>query len=107
MVAALKKHAIEQDAALWKRIAVELERPARSKRVVNLSRLNRFTKDSDVIIVPGKVLGSGDIDHKLTVAAFSFSSGAVTKLREQKCDILSITELMQKNPKGQKVRIIG
>ena len=107
LIADLKKKAIQDSSALWKRLATDLERPARNRRIVNLSRINRFTKDNDTIVVPGKVLGSGAIDHKVTVAAFAFSDGAVEKLRKKNCDVMSISELMQKNPKASDVRILG
>lgn len=107
LIVDLKKKAQVDSTPLWKRIAFDLERPTRSRRVVNLSRLNRFTHDDEVIIVPGKVLGSGLIDHKITVAAFDFSDGAVEKLKKLNCDVLSIEELLAKNPKASGIRIIG
>ena len=107
LIQELKKTAIQQAVPLWKRIASDLERPTRIRRAVNLSRINRFTKDSEVIIVPGKVLGSGAVDHKLTIAALSFSEGATTKLKKMDCELLSINELIERNPKASKVRIIG
>lgn len=107
LIEELKKTAIVQSVPLWKRIAIDLERPTRIRRAVNLSRINRYTKDSEVIIVPGKVLGSGLIEHKLTIAALSFSEGAVEKLKKKNCELLSISELMEKNPKASKIRIMG
>ncbi|MBW2967749.1 50S ribosomal protein L18e [Candidatus Woesearchaeota archaeon] len=107
LIVELKKKAIEDNTALWKRIASDLERPARNRRAVNLSRINRFTKENEMVLVPGKVLGSGFISHKVTVAAFDFSAGAVEKLKKQNCAVLSIRELMAKNPKAADIRIIG
>jgi len=107
LIAELKRKSIEESSGLWKRIATDLEMPARNRRAVNLSRINRFTKDNDIIVVPGKVLGSGVIGHKVTVAAFAFSDSAVEKLRKQNCDVLSIKDLMAKKPKASDIRIIG
>ena len=107
LIANLRKKAIQDSSPLWKRLASDLERPTRNRRIVNLSRINRFTKDNDTIVVPGKVLGSGIINHKVTVAAFAFSDGALEKLKKQNCSIMSISELMQKNPKTSEIRIIG
>ncbi|MBT7903345.1 50S ribosomal protein L18e [Candidatus Woesearchaeota archaeon] len=103
----LKKKAIDDNAGLWKRIATDLEKSSRQRRIVNLSRLNRFTKENEIIIVPGKVLGSGILNHSITIAAFDFSDGAVDALKAQKCNVLSIDDLMKKNPKTKDVRIIG
>ena len=107
LIKELKTQAITQDVSLWKRIAVELEKPTRQRRAVNLSRINRHTKDAELIIVPGKVLGSGSLDHKITISAWSFSDGALEKLKQQQCEVLTIRDLLKKNPKGQKVRILG
>jgi large subunit ribosomal protein L18e len=107
LVAELKKKAIEDSSPFWKRLAIDLERPARNRRAVNLSRINRFTKDNETVVVPGKVLGSGLLDHKVTIAAFDFSAGALEKLKKQNCDTMHISELIQKKPKASDIRIIG
>jgi large subunit ribosomal protein L18e len=107
LIVELKKKAIVDNSQFWKRLATDLEVPTRNRRVVNLSRINRFTKGNEFIVVPGKVLGSGVIDHKVTVAALSFSEGAVEKLKKQNCELLSIDDLIKKNPKLSDVRIIG
>lgn len=107
LISDLKQKAIEEKAALWKRIASDLEKSTRNRRIVNLSRINRHTKANETIIVPGKVLGSGVLEHKVTIAAFSFSEGAIEKLKSQNCELMTINEMMSKNPKGAKVRIIG
>ena len=91
----------------WKRIASDLEKPARQKRSINLSRINRYSNDKETIIVPGKVLGSGVIDHSITIAAFAFSKSALEQLKQRNCSVISIKELMEKNPKAKDVRIIG
>ncbi len=105
LIQQLKKKSIDEKAKIWKRLAVDLERPTRIRRVVNLNRISRFTKENETIIVPGKVLATGNIDHKITVAAFKFSEQAKEKILEKKGECLSIEEIMDKKPKG--MRIIG
>jgi large subunit ribosomal protein L18e len=107
LIAELKKKAIDDSSSIWKRLAVDLERPTRNRRAVNLSRINHFTKENETSVVPGKVLGSGLLNHKVTVAAFAFSDGALEKLRKQDCVVMSISELMSKKPKTSDIRIIG
>jgi len=106
LIVELKKLAINEDVKFWKRIAIELEKPTRNRRVVNISKLNKVTKDGETIIIPGKVLGSGDLNHKLTVCAHLFSGNAKSKI-SQKGKVLSVSELMKQNPKAKGVRIIG
>lgn len=106
LIADLKKLSIEKKVKIWKRIAEDLEKPTRSRRVVNVYKLNKFTKNKDFIVVPGKVLGTGDLGHEIDVAAFNFSEDALRKI-SQKGRALSIQELMKLNPEGKNVRIMG
>jgi large subunit ribosomal protein L18e len=106
LIRELKKLAITEKVKLWKRIATELEKPTKNKRVVNISKLNKVTKDGDLIIVPGKVLSSGELTHKLTVSAYSFSETAEVKILKSG-KVLSIRELMVQNPKAKGIKIIG
>ncbi|MBI2142415.1 50S ribosomal protein L18e [Candidatus Woesearchaeota archaeon] len=92
---------------LWRRIAADLERPSRNRRAVNLSRISRYTKSGETVIVPGKVLSSGMLDKSITIAAWQFSQQAVDKIAKANAKALSISELMQMNPEGKNVRIIG
>src|SRR3990167_7623640 len=98
LVQELKKKSQEQNTNLWKRIALDLERPARNRRIVNLSRINRHTKENEIIIVPGKVLGSGALNHKLTISAFQFSESAKNKLLENGSKIIPLAELSNEDP---------
>ncbi len=107
LIKQLKKNSHSENCALWKRIAVDLEKPTRQRRIVNISRINRHTKDNETIIVPGKVLGTGILDHKVVVAALSFSESAKKEIEKAEGKALMINELMQQNPKGKDIRIIG
>jgi large subunit ribosomal protein L18e len=103
----LKKQSKEKEANIWLDVAAYLSKPSRQRIAVNLSRINRHTEKSDTIIVPGKVLGSGMLDHAVTVAAFNLSEKAKEKLTAAKAKYMSISELVEKNPTGSNVKIIG
>ena len=107
LITELKVAAAKDNVPLWRRLAQDLERPARQRRIVNLTRINAYTKPDETIVVPGKVLAGGELDHKVNVIAFSFSNDAEQKIRSLKGDCLSVQELLKKNPKGKNVRIIG
>lgn len=107
LIQELKKRSREQSINLWKRIANDLEKPTRQRRVVNLSSISRFTKENEVIVVPGKVLGAGDLQHKLTISAFQFSNGAKEKIEKVGAKIIPLLELSKENPSGKGIRIIG
>jgi large subunit ribosomal protein L18e len=103
----LKKQSLEQDVAIWKRIAKDLEKPTRQRRIVNLSKINRYVKENETIVVPGKVLGAGALEKKVVVAAWDFSGQAKDMIKSANGSCMTIFELMKKNPKGEKIRIMG
>jgi large subunit ribosomal protein L18e len=106
LIGLLKKESREKQAGIWLDIAEYISK-TRSQRIsVNLGTVNRNTKRSDVVVIPGKLLGSGKIDHAVTVASFSASQKAKDKLVASKSKYLSIPELLAKNPEGANVRII-
>ncbi len=107
LVIELRKHSNKEGAKIWKRVASDLEKPTSRRRIVNLAKIQRFTKENETIVVPGKVLGAGDIDHTVNVAAFNFSSQAKEKIQKANGKALSILDLVKINPKGKQVRIIG
>ncbi len=102
----LKKQSREQEAGVWHDVAKNLSKSRRSRISVNLSQLNRHTERSDIVVVPGKILGTGNLDHALTVASFQLSASAEGKLKAAKAKYMSINELVEKNPTGANVKII-
>ena len=93
------------DKAVWKRIAFFLEKPVRKRPEVNVSKLNKFANDKEILVVPGKVLGDGIIDKKINVAAFSFSDSAKKKIEEQGGKALSIKDIFDKQEKNLRIII--
>ncbi len=106
LIANLKKLAIEKESKLWKRIATDLEKPSRQRRVVNVYKIDSYSAKDETVIVPGKVLGVGELTHSVTVAALNFSDEAKEKI-SAKGNVMSIEELMKKNPKGANIKILG
>jgi large subunit ribosomal protein L18e len=106
LIRALRKSARENDAAIWKDVADRLSASKRRRVFVNLSRLNRHTKEKETVVVPGKVLGSGKLEHSVTVAGYDFSKQARSKISKVKGKPLTILQLLKDNPKGTNVRIL-
>lgn len=92
---------------IWRALEREISKSRTIRREVNISRLSFATKNEEVVVVPGKVLGSGEMDHKLTVCAFSISNAAVRKITIVGGKVLTLNELMDRHPDGKGVRIIG
>lgn len=106
LIEELKKKSSEEKVQIWRRVADDLEKPTRARRVVNLLRINKNAKDNETIIVPGKVLGGGELGRKVVIAAYQFSESALGKINKVG-KAMSIPDLMKENPKASKVRIIG
>jgi large subunit ribosomal protein L18e len=102
----LRKKSRENKAKIWRDIADRLGRSRQRRVTVNVSHLSRHTKRGETVAIPGKVLGSGEINHPIKVAAFAFSKQAKSKILNAKGKCLPIQELAEKNPKGTNVRII-
>ncbi len=107
LVQELKKKSIDEKVGIWKRIAEDLEKPTRQRREINLYKIDQCAKDGEFIVVPGKVLGTGELAKKVNIAAFSFSQSALDKISKVGGKTLSIQELMKQNAKGKDVRILG
>ena len=95
------------NAPFWKRLAYDLERPTRNRRAVNVSRIDKYAQKNEIAVVPGKVLGAGEISKSVTVAAWQFSGQAKEKITKAKGSCMSLQELMKKKPKLSELRIIG
>ena len=107
LIGDLKDQSRLTDSALWRDVAMRLESSRSNWAEPNLSRLSRHAANEDTVLVPGKLLGSGDVLGKPSVAAYSVSAGARSKIEAAGGRILTIRELMDENPKGRGVRILG
>jgi large subunit ribosomal protein L18e len=106
-IRSLRKKAKENEAKIWRDIAEDLTHSRKKRITVNVSKLNRYTQKDENIVVPGKVLGTGKIDHPISIAAFAFTEQAQRKILDAKGKCMSIPELIEKNPKGSQVKTIG
>ncbi|MHA1506769.1 MAG: 50S ribosomal protein L18e [Candidatus Asgardarchaeia archaeon] len=106
LVSKLRKASKENEAPIWKVVYKTLLKSRRQRPVVNVGEINRYTKEGQTILVPGKVLGFGTLDHSVTVAALSFSKKAKEIIEKSGGRCLSISELIEENPKGSNVLIM-
>ncbi|MFQ5815682.1 MAG: 50S ribosomal protein L18e [Candidatus Hydrothermarchaeaceae archaeon] len=106
LIREMNKKAYEEKTAAWRDLAGRLSKPSSRRAAVNIARIARHTEKKDVVAVPGKVLGSGTLDHPVTVAAFEFSTQARKKILSAGGKCISLGELMDKKPRGTSVRIM-
>jgi len=107
MVRELKGASKKNNAPIWSRLAELALKPSSAKRTINVGQIDKFVKDNDVIVVPGKVLGTGNISHKITLCSFSMSTSSAKKVLQSGGKILSFSELIKNHPTGKGVVIIG
>ena len=103
----LKKASKENDAPIWSKIADYVQKSRSNQKIVNLTKINETTEDGNAIIITGKILGTGNISHKVLVSSFSISNSAAKKIKESGGEVLKFSEMIKKFPTGKGVKIIG
>lgn len=96
-------------------LAKKLSGPTRKQVKINLEDLDRLLeKDGDKkdikegkFLVVGKVLGKGELNKKIKIAALGFSEQAKEKLEKAGCEMLTIKQAIEKNPKLEGVKILN
>ena len=94
-------------APVWKRVAHDLEASTSNKRVVNLSKIEKYADPKYVVVVPGKVLSLGAITKKVTIVAYHMSDSAKNKVLKAGGKVQDLLTFAKKNPEGKLVQIIG
>jgi len=107
LIAELKGFSREHHAPLWRDVATRLEGRNRNRAEVNLSRVSRTVGDGEIALVPGVLLGSGELSRAVTIATWRASAGARAKVERAGGTVVGLLELAAKNPKGSGVRIVG
>ena len=103
----LRRLSRERKVRIWADLADRLEAPRRIRAEINLGQINRYVEDGETVVVPGKVLASGRLTRRVTVAAFKFSAAAKRKIEESGGRALTIRQLMEENPDGRGVRLMA
>jgi len=104
-VVSLERKARKEKIPIWRDAARYLAAPHSTETEVNVGHLCRLG-GGGAVAVPGKVLGTGPVDKKLVVGAFSFSSSARRKIEEAGGEALTIEELLKRYPRGSGVRLV-
>jgi|SRR3989338_1884761 len=91
----------------WKQLAKVISSGSRKYASVNLSQIDKETKTGDTVIVPGKVLSSGDLSKKVRICALSISNSAREKLKKTKSEFALIKEEIKINKKAEGLKVIN
>ncbi len=79
---------------LSKKLHGLVARPSRSRPPVSLHKLNKSTKEGDNVVVPAKVLSTGNIEHKINIAALEYSAEALMQLQSKGCRVMNLSEML-------------
>jgi len=90
----------------WQEVAGVLASPRRNKFVLNLDEINEKAKEGEKVIIPGKVLGQGELKKKIKVVALAFSKSAEEKLNKGKTEFSTIKEEIKSNPDAKNLKVI-
>ncbi len=90
-----KKNVSDKKHNFWLVLSEKLGKPRRRRPAINLSKISRYAKKTELVVVPGKVLASGEIKGSYTVAALQFSAIAEEKIQKAGGTTLSLRELME------------
>ena len=107
MASDLKKASTKNDAPIWAKLAEYALKPSIARRDLNLNRIGQLTKENDTVVFPGKVLGTVNISHKITLFSFSISNSAANKIIDNGGKLISYSDLIEQNPTGKGVVLLG
>lgn len=91
----------------WLPVANKVSTPRRKQFSINLDQIDKQTKDNDVIVIPGKVLGTGEINKKIKIVALSYSESAKKKLEKSGVKFHFINEEIKNNPNAKNIKVIN
>lgn len=95
----LKKMSDKTGVGVYKAVAEKLAASASRRAEVNLSKLDKVAKEGEKVVVPGKILGNGKLDKKITVVGYRISESAKKKLESNGSKYIDLREYInQKNP---------
>ena len=95
LISFLKKEG--KNKKIWKEVADRISSPRRKRLSINLWKLEKLSnkfKDK-TFLVTGKVLGKGELNKTLNVAALEFSEKAAEKIKEKNGKVLSLEQAVK------------
>jgi large subunit ribosomal protein L18e len=106
-LAFVERHARTTKKAVWKDLVKRLKRAHRNRTSVNLWKLDMLAKKfkGKIFVVPGKVLGKGNLNEKVTVIALEYSETARAKINS-KGTALSFDDAVQKKVAEKELVIV-
>ena len=105
-VVMLERAGKKNQAPIWLAASRRLGSPAATKVEVNVGKISKVTSPGGAVFVPGKVLGTGIIDKKVEIGAFSYSASARAKIEASGGSAMTVEEFLARHPNGSGVRLV-
>lgn len=107
IIAELEKASRKRKQKIWLEIAKIISKPRRIRTSVNLWKLEKLAMKNTgkILLIPGKVLGYGDIETKTEVAALEFSEKAQNGIQKNG-KVYSLMDILKKEVKPSKIMIV-
>jgi large subunit ribosomal protein L18e len=96
----------EENVPFWRTLAKKLNRPRRKAYEVNLFSLEKYA-GKETVVVPGYVLGTGEISKPVNVAALKFSGKAEEKIKKAGGKVMDVFDFAESKPNLKSVKIMG
>jgi len=108
LVAMLEKAGRKGKSAIWIELAARISKPRRKRPDINLWKIEKLAKvfEGKNLVVPGKVLGFGEIGQKASVAALEFSGLAEEKIKKAGGKAMLLEEAVEKGIKPKDMVIV-
>ncbi len=91
----------------WTEIAKLLSSSTSKYSSINLKDIDKQTSPGDTVVIPGKVLGVGNLTKKLRICALGFSSSAREKAKSTSSELVSLAQEIKINQKAEGIKIIN
>ncbi len=108
LLALLEKQARKSKSAIWIDLAQRIAKPRRNRPSVNVWKIEKLSGvfSGKTFVVPGKVLGYGQISSKASVAALEFSQEAQEKIKKAGGKTLSLEDVAEKGAKANDLVLV-
>lgn len=90
----------------WLKLTKLLSQSTKRQSSINLGDIDKQTSMGDTVLVPGRVLGVGEITKKIRICSFGISEEALERLAKTRSEWCNILDEIKKNPKAEGIKII-
>ncbi|MFH1257209.1 MAG: 50S ribosomal protein L18e [Candidatus Diapherotrites archaeon] len=108
LVVAFEKKGKKEKQAIWLRVSKMVNAPRRKRAEVSLWRIEGLAKKAKgkTLVVAGKVIGSGALGEKMSIAALEFSSGAKKAIEDAKGKTIDLAQYVTEKVNAAELKLV-